>query len=126
MIKEGHEQQIKYWGKYKVKKIVKLKEPVICHSEEIGEAEFMPTIVRLEWEKPPSWDKNDIWFPYWMKIGGKWKYGQFAPMIGENALLQLLTEAIGQDFFSQQFLSGLAECIRKKERESSSVPTEGA
>ena len=45
---------------------------------------------------------------------GKWKYGQFAPMIGENALLQLLREAIRQDFFGEQFLSGLAESIKNK------------
>lgn len=114
MIKEGHEKRIKYWGKYKVKKVIELKQPVICHSEEAGEVEFMPTIVRLEWEKPPSPDKHEFWFPYWIKVGGKWKYGQFAPMIGENALLQLLSEAIRQDFFSQKFLIGLGDAIKKK------------
>jgi hypothetical protein len=112
MIKEGHTKRIKYWGKYKVKKVVQLKQPVTCHSEEIGEAEFMPTIVKLEWEKPPSSDKNEFWFPYWLKVRGKWKYGQFAPMIGEDALLQLLKEAIEQDYFSRQFLMRLTESIK--------------
>jgi len=90
-----------------------LKQPVMCHSEEIGNAEFMPTIVLLEWEKPPSDDVNEFWFPYWLKVRGKWKYGQFAPMIGEDALLQLLSQAIRQDYFSQQFLIGLAETIKE-------------
>jgi hypothetical protein len=114
MIKEGHTKQIKYWGRYKVKKVIQLEHPVACHSEEIGEVEFMPTIVLLEWEKPPSADVNEFWFPYWLKVKGKWKYGQFAPMIGENALLQLLKEAINQDYFSKEFLAGLADSIEKK------------
>ena len=114
MIKEGHERRIKYWGRYRVKKVIKLEQSVICQSEEIGEAEFMPTIVKLEWEKPPSSDKNEFWFPYWLKVHGKWKYGQFAPMIGENALLQLLKEAIRQDCFSQNFMVGLADSLREK------------
>ena len=114
MIKEGHTKRIKYWGTYTVKKVVQLNEPVICQSEEIGQAEFMPTIVKLEWEKPPSADKNEFWFPYWLKVKGKWKYGQFAPMIGENALLHLLKEAIKQDYFSPKFLHGLSETIQEK------------
>lgn len=118
MIKTGHESRVKYWGKYRVEKVVNLEKPVMCHSEEIGEAEFMPTIVKLEWEKPPSSDKNEFWFPYWLKVRGKWKYGQFAPMIGEEALLQLLKEAVKQDYFSRRFLVGLTECIRKKLGES--------
>ena len=45
----------------------------------------MPTIVQLEWEIPPSSDTNEFWFPYWVKVGSRTKYGQFAPMIGKNA-----------------------------------------
>ena len=79
-----------------------------------GIVEFMPTIVQIEWEVPPSSDKNEYWFPYWTKIKGKEKYGQFAPMIGKDGLLLLLKEAIRQDFFEQDFLKELAETIRTK------------
>jgi hypothetical protein len=110
----GQRGKARYWGNYRVKKVAKLKSPVLCHSKQAGEVEFMPTIVQLEWETPPSPDNNEFWFPYWVKIGGKEKYGQFAPMIGKKALLQLLDEAIGQDFFDRQFLVGLARSIEGK------------
>jgi len=114
MIEEGQKKKAKYWGNYTVKKVAKLKSPILCYSKEKGEVEFMPTIVQIEWETPPSSDKNEYWFPYWVRIDGKEKYGQFAPMIGKKGLLQLLNEAISQDFFDRQFLSGLAESIRRK------------
>jgi hypothetical protein len=110
----GQRGKARYWGNYRVKKVAKLKSPVLCHSKQAGEVEFMPTIVQLEWETPPSSDNNEFWFPYWVKIGGKEKYGQFAPMIGKNALLQLLDEAIGQDFFDREFLVDLARRIEGK------------
>ena len=49
--------------------------------------------------------------PYWMIIGEKEKY---APMIGEKALLELLRDAIKQDFFSKGFIRGLDRAIVKK------------
>jgi hypothetical protein len=91
-----------------------LKSPILCYSKEAGEVEFMPTIVQIVWENPPSSDKNEYWFPYWVKINGKEKYGQFAPMIGKNGLLQLFKEAIRQDFFDKPFLMELAESIETK------------
>jgi len=72
--------------------------PVLCHSKQVGEVEFKPTIVQLGWEIPPSSDNSDFWFPYWVKIRGK-KYGQFAPTIRKNALLQLLDgEGLPREF----------------------------
>jgi len=67
--------------------------------------------VQIDWESPPSSDKNEYWFPYWVKIRGKEKYSQFAPMIGRNALLKLLKEAIDQGFFDKHFLLDLKENI---------------
>ena len=49
-----------------------------------------------------------------MIIGGKEKYGQYAPMMGEKQLLELLREAIKQDFFSVSFLSNLRRAIADK------------
>jgi len=40
-------------------------------------------------------------------------------MIGKNALLRLLDEAIKQDFFDRQFLVDLARSIRTKLEEPS-------
>lgn len=121
VIIEGQRGKARYWGNYSVKKVARLKSPVLCHSKQAGEVEFMPTIVQLEWEIPPSSDKNEFWFPYWVKIGGKEKYGQFAPMMGKNALLQLLDEAIRQDFFDRQFLVDLARSIATKLEEPSNL-----
>lgn len=114
MIVAGQEKKAKYWGRFKVQKVARLKNPVECHCEEIGTALFDPTIVKIEWEKSPSDDKHELWFPYWITIGGKEKYGQFAPMIGEGGLLELLEDAIGQDFFSRSFLQGLDRVINAK------------
>jgi len=114
MIKEGQRKKARYWGEFIVKKVAKLKSPVLCYSKQVGEVEFMPTIVQIEWDVAPSSDKNEFWFPYWVKMRGKERYGQFAPMIGKNGLLLLLKEAIRQDFFEQDFLKELAETIQSK------------
>lgn len=50
MIVAGQEKKAKYWGKFKVQKVARLKKPVECHCEEIGTALFDPTIVKIEWE----------------------------------------------------------------------------
>lgn len=114
MIKVGQNKRAKYWGEFKVKKVAQLKEPVKCYSKEKGEVEFLPTIVQIEWKTSPSADNNEYWFPYWQKIEGKEKYGQFAPMIGSCALGELLKEAISQNFFSRGFLLSLDKAIRSK------------
>ena len=111
MIKEGKKSKAKYWGKFEVEKVVKLNKPVACRCEELGTAFFNPTIVKLKWETPPSDDVNKFWFPYWMTINGKEKYGQFAPMIGEKALSELLVKAMQENFFSRSFLLGLKAAL---------------
>ena len=114
MIKVGQKKKARYWGNFTVSKVARLKKPVECQCREIGTALFDPTIVKIRWEIQPSEDKNEFWFPYWMTIGGKEKYGQFAPMIGEKALLELLQDAIEQDFFTKAFLKKLGAIINKK------------
>lgn len=114
MIQVGQKKKAKYWGDFSVNKVARLKKPVECKCEEIGTALFDPTIVKINWETPPSEDKHEFWFPYWITIGGKEKYGQFAPMIGEKALLELLKDAIEQDFFGNSFLKGLDKAINVK------------
>jgi len=114
MIREGKKSRARYWGKFVVKKVVKLDAPVICQSDEAGEVEFNPTIVQIEWDKYPSDDKNELWFPYWIKIRGKEKYGQYAPMIGQKALLELLSKAIDTNLFTEKFLTRLKNKINNK------------
>jgi len=112
MIQVGQEKEAKYWGKFTVKKVARLAKPTVCHSQEIGEALFNPTLVKIEWEKAPSEEGHDFWFPYWISTKGKEKYGQFAPMMGETSLLELLCEAIRQDYFSDGFLADLGRTSR--------------
>jgi hypothetical protein len=114
MIKVGQQKKAKYWGSFTVSKVARLRKPVECHSQEIGTALFEPTIVQIQWETAPSKGRHEFWFPYWITIGGKEKYGQFAPMIGESDLLELLQEAINQGFFSVKFLQNLRKTIDKK------------
>ena len=117
MIKEGYRSKATKWGNYTVKKVVRLNKPIECFSEEKGKALFNPTMVKLEWDIPPSDDKNEFWFPYWITwadIDGKERYGQYSPMIGEKALLELLKGAITEDFFSDSFLVELNRTISIK------------
>ena len=114
MIKEGQRKKARYWGNYTVKKVAQLKKPIECYSDEIGEVLFNPTLVKIDWENSPSEDKHEFWFPYWISTKGREKYGQFAPMMGEGSLLELLTTAIDRDFFSEHFLKELNKNIVKK------------
>lgn len=114
MIQEGDEKKAKYWGKFRVRKVARLKKPVKCYSNEIGEALFTPTLVKIEWESAPSDDKHEFWFPYWISVRGKERYGQYAPMMGERSLLELLGNAIKQEFFSNEFLRELNNLITDK------------
>lgn len=107
MIKVGKTTRAKYWGNFTVEKIVKLQTPIRCFSNEKGEVDFDPTIIKIAWDQVPSDDKHDLWFPYWIRVNEKEKYGQFAPMIGQKALLELLSNAIENDFFSDEFLEKL-------------------
>lgn len=116
MIEVGNRSKARYWGEYEVQGVVKLDAPVRCYSSEKGEVDFNPTIVKLEWAREPSGDKHDIWFPYWITIGGKEKYGQYAPMIGQKALLELLSKAIDAEFFDRDFLKALESKISRRLR----------
>ena len=114
MIKEGHRRNTRYWGMRTVRKVARLRRPVKCFSKEVGDVLFSPTIAKIEWDTSPYDDKYAFWFPYWITIAGKEKYGQYAPMIGEKALLELIQDAISRDFFSKSFLKGLGRVLTSK------------
>lgn len=111
MIQVGQQKKVKYWGGFSVSKVARLKKAVECQCEELGVALFNPIIVKICWENPPSRDKHEFWFPYLITISGKEYQPRAAPMIDEEALLELLQDAIKQDFFSEDFLQGLREAI---------------
>ena len=115
MIKVGQHKKAKYWGAFTVEKVAMLCKPIEVHevhSEEIEKALFNPTLVRIKWDKEFH---HEFWFPYWIAINdAKEKYGQFAPMMGEDSLLELLKEAIRQDFFTDGFLHQLGKTIETR------------
>lgn len=94
---------------YEVEKVAKLSQPAVYKDDVMGgEVRFNPTIILLRSTKDGH---RELWFPYWIatpRTKGKEKYGQFAPMYGEDCFLPLLKEAIRQGFFSQDFLEELA------------------
>ncbi len=116
MIKEGDKGIAGYWGKFTKEKVVKLAEPVVCQSSERGKALFNPLLVQIEWGSPPSGDKHEFYFPYYITFEdeGKEKYGGFAAMMGEDSLLELLEKAIRRGFFSENFLHRLHKTITDK------------
>jgi hypothetical protein len=68
-----------------------------------GKEEFDPLLILGEHKD----GNKELWFPYWIAINGKWRYGQFAPLFNEDIFLELLEQAIRQDFFSKTFLTRL-------------------
>ncbi len=115
MIQVGQHKRAKYWGSFTVEKVAKLPKPVKVHSEEVERALFNPTLVKIKWDTEDF--HHEFWFPYWISINdSKEKYGQFAPMMGEETLLELLKEAIRQDFFTKGFLNRLHEATASPSR----------
>ncbi len=108
MIKPGTWHRAENWGKFYINKVAELPEPVVFQTEKWGDnTSFRPTIAEIQWE---NGDK-EFWFPYYIGTIGKERYGQYAPMIGEKELLELLREAIKQEFFSREFLRQLTVAI---------------
>jgi len=117
MIKAGDRSRAKDWGNYTAIKVARLRKPIRCLSQDKGKALFNPVITKLQWDIPPSKDKHEFWFHYWITwsdISDKERYGQYGPMLGEKALLELLKNAIRQDFFSNRFLADLSKAISLK------------
>ena len=58
MIKVGQRKRARYWGEFDVVRVPTLSSPIQCYSEEVGEVLFNPTLVKIAWDKAPSWDKQ--------------------------------------------------------------------
>jgi hypothetical protein len=91
---------------WKVNQIARLKEPIRYHDSHQGKVSYDPKILLLEAERLGK----VLWFAYWLstdKTEGKMKWGQGSPMLEEDALLNLLKQAIEKGFFSEKFLTEL-------------------
>ena len=97
---------------WKVNGIAKLKEAIQYHDSHQGKVSYDPKILLLDSEKVG----RALWFAYWVstdKTEGKMKWGQGSPVLEEDNLLQLLKDAIRQEFFSKDFLTELANEVNK-------------
>jgi hypothetical protein len=88
---------------FTIKKVVRLAEPERFKSRR-GSEEFDPHLIFGEHKD----GKKELWFPYWIAINGRWRYGQFAPLFSEDIFFELLEQAIAKDFFSRRFLRKLS------------------
>jgi len=117
-LKVGDKVTPKYKGQiiaeYDVKGIAKLPKPVIYQDDAMGgEVSFNPTIILLE---STADGHRELWFPYWIatpRTKGKERYGQFAPMYGEDCFIPLLKEAIRQRFFTKHFIEDLTHELKR-------------
>lgn len=76
-----------------------------------GKVEFDPKIFALS-----SIEDNSkfYWFPYWITINGKRKYGQFSPIIMEEDFIQLLKNAFDKNVFSLKVRKEIIEHLQHK------------
>ena len=98
---------------WRVKKIAKLASSIEYRDAEQGEVRYDPKIMLLESKSIGE----VIWFPYWIstkKARGKMRWGGGSSMLEEKVLVQLMTEAMKQGMFSNQFLKTLQEEIQAK------------
>lgn len=96
--------------RWQVEAVAGLRQPVEYDDPVQGKVGYDPKIV---WLCCPEHSRV-LWFGYWIstnKTKGKMRWGQGAPMLEENILLELLTDAIGKNFFSQSFLENLSHEI---------------
>lgn len=94
-------------ARWEVKAIAKLTKPMEWRDEaRLGQVAYDPRILWLSCSE----HKKVLWFAYWISTSrtkGKLKWGQGAPMLEEDTLLQLLKDAIGQGILSSGFLKNL-------------------
>lgn len=107
--KVGDKVHPRYKGidNWEIKAIAELSEPIKYGDSKLGRVSYCPRILLLE-----SLDNKfkALWFAYWIatsRTEGKMRWGQRPGMYEENVLLELLKDAIRQDFFTSDFLKDL-------------------
>lgn len=109
MIEVGHQGRARGLGSYEVLKRVKLEEPEEYYDDE-GKIFFHPILAQIEWKRTGN---IELWLTYYRQREGKKPIfaGQFAPIVREDSLVELLSGAIDQGFFSRHSLSTLQQAI---------------
>jgi hypothetical protein len=77
-----------------IKGIAKLRRPT----------DYEPALMLVEHKD----GKKELYLAYWKIVDGKQRFANRPPMFPEKVWLELLTGAIGQGFFSKDFLKKLA------------------
>jgi preprotein translocase subunit Sec61beta len=98
---------------WQVKKVAKLASLIKYRDAEQGQVKYDPKIMLLASKTVGE----VLWFPYWIsarKTKRRMKWGQRPPMLEEATFLELMSEAIKKDMFSNRFLRKLGEEIRTK------------
>lgn len=112
----GKIRRDRIWGRNSVEQVVKLDKPVEHYHEKVGDYYFDPAIMKIKWTEHPDFDEEQIMFPYWSsRDNQEWHPGTrgFVAM-DTPVFLELLTKAISQDFFSENFLRQLGEAVKDK------------
>ena len=107
-VKVGSVVHPRYRGiaNWKVETIAEFRKPIKYKDDIQGNVSYAPRILNLKSSKV---DKV-LWFAYWIstdKTKGKLKWGQGAPMLEEDTLLNLLKDALRRKFFSDGFIKEL-------------------
>jgi hypothetical protein len=109
----GSEVKPRYKGidNWEVKDVAEISKPLEWNDDSKGEVHYLPRILWLQ----SKGIKKALWFAYWItNKRGNLAHGQRPPVLEESTLLELMTSAIRQGFFSAEFLSGLKREIEAK------------
>jgi len=93
-------------AEWQVDKISEVLPPIEYADPVQGDVKYAPKIILLH----NSQGDKVFWFAYWIstsKTKGNLEWGQRPPMVEENVLLKLLSQAIKQGFFTNDFLRDL-------------------
>lgn len=109
MIEVGHQGRARGLGGYEVQKRVQLKEPEEYYDDE-GKKFFHPILAQIKWKNTGN---VELWLTYYRQREGKKPRfaGQFAPIMREDSLVEVLSGAIDQGFFAPHSLSILQQAI---------------
>ena len=98
-------------GRFIIKDIIELDEPFKRDGKDDPrgptETDFKFIITKRKGERG-----NYIWSPYWIKIQGQKKYGQYAPIIREVDFIELVTKLIQSHSLSTKSTKKLRDAMK--------------
>lgn len=111
LIGRDKKRGIELWN-FEIKRGVELDKPEKYISPR-GEEEFDPVLYLLEDKE----GNRQLWFPYWISINKKWRYGQYAPIFTEENFSELLKKGIEYELFTELFLKQLKRALEIRKRQ---------